>query len=170
VSIKRTFLAARGEAEEHMEAVPLEHMPGAMLVMDMGVDEGALVECAGRELVNRFQKLKKHCGVCAADKLLLAFQVLQAPEDTESDKGRGADSVRAVLGAQADAIRTALDCALEELPCMEQQGLDDGARVLEALCGATGCQGALVGDQVQEVSIMRVPVKLRLLIVKLEAL
>jgi hypothetical protein len=53
---------------------------------------------------------------------------------------------------------------------MEQQGLDDGARVLEALCGATGCQGALVGDQVQEVSIMRVPVKLRLLIVKLEAL
>jgi hypothetical protein len=154
-----------------MEAVPLEHMPGAMLVMDMGVDEEALVECAGRELVNRFQKLKKQCGVCAADKLLLAFQVLQAPPHTESDKGRAVDSVRAVIGAQADAIRTALDCALQELPCMEeQQGLDDGARVLEALCRATGCQGALVGDQVQEVSIMRVPVKLRLLIVKLEAL
>jgi hypothetical protein len=72
VYIARKFVGS----QDSLEAVAVEDMDGALLLMDMEVDEEALMLSAARDLVNRVQKLKKKAGVSPSDSLVLAYQVV----------------------------------------------------------------------------------------------
>ena len=61
VLIDRSFRAEEGGAA--LEAVPLEGVPGGLLVLDATVDAAAAAEAAARDVVNRVQRLKKRAGV-----------------------------------------------------------------------------------------------------------
>ena len=72
VHIARKFVGS----QDMLEAVVVEDMGGALLLMDMQVDEEALMLSTARDLINRVQKLKKKAGVSPSDELVLAYQVL----------------------------------------------------------------------------------------------
>ena len=61
VLIDRSFRAEEGGAA--LEAVPLDSVPGGLLVLDATVDAAAAAEAAARDVVNRVQRLKKRGGV-----------------------------------------------------------------------------------------------------------
>lgn len=58
VHIARKFVGS----QDMLEAVVVEDMGGALLLMDMQVDEEALMLSTARDLINRVQKLKKKAG------------------------------------------------------------------------------------------------------------
>jgi len=80
VYIARKFVGS----QDSLEAVAVEDMDGALLLMDMEVDEEALMLSAARDLVNRVQKLKKKAGVSPSDSLVLAYQVVLLIRATSS--------------------------------------------------------------------------------------
>ena len=75
VYIARKFVGSK----DMLEAVAVEDMGGALLLMDIQVDEEALMLSAARDLINRVQKLKKKAGVSPSDSLVLAYQVMLLP-------------------------------------------------------------------------------------------
>jgi len=72
VIISRSFLGDQGGS---VEGVMVDEMAGALFLLDVEVDEEALAQSSGRQLVNRLQKLKKKAQVSVSDALLLGYQV-----------------------------------------------------------------------------------------------
>ena len=96
VYIARKFVGS----QDSLEAVAVEDMDGALLLMDMEVDEEALMLSAARDLVNRVQKLKKKAGVSPSDSLVLAYQVVLMIRASSSQVACGHASLPAFLSPQ----------------------------------------------------------------------
>lgn len=96
VYIARKFVGSQGS----LEAVAVEDMDGALLLMDIEVDEEALMLSAARDLVNRVQKLKKKAGVSPSDSLVLAYQVVLMIRASSSQVACGHASLSAFLSPQ----------------------------------------------------------------------
>jgi isoleucyl-tRNA synthetase len=72
VHVARRFTGRTGAG---LEAASIEDMSGALLLLDVKVDEACLLEAAARDLTSRLQKLKKRAGVAPSDVLTTWFQV-----------------------------------------------------------------------------------------------
>ena len=175
VNIVRSFVGEKGGS---LEAASVEDMGGALLLMDMEVDDDALMESTARELVNRVQKLKKRSGVSPADSLVIAYQVQDGDEEHT-------DAMRALLESQAPIITATLHHPLTELSyaCQRASGHGQEAKnsvgdrdafrgqtamsaVLGDMSAALGGQSAIVGETVEEICVGKMSIRIRILIAK----
>jgi len=175
VNIVRSFVGEKGGS---LEAASVEDMGGALLLMDMEVDDDALMESTARELVNRVQKLKKKSGVSPADSLVIAYQVQEGDDEHK-------DAMRALLASQAPVITATLHHPLVELSHAFQRASGHGVETKNSfgdrdacsgqtamsgvpgeLLAALGSQSAIVGETVENISVRELSIRIRILIAK----
>ena len=110
ISIKHEFRIPDGYAKNDIDAASGDE--GAMVILELTVDQKLLDSGAARELINRLQKLRKSVGLQASDNIFIFFEAKAGAEAHSNE------ALIRMLKTDETYLKAALGCELRHASMM----------------------------------------------------